>query len=217
MEYTIRDRGRDLGSFTLEQLESMLDDHQIGMMAEVYDRGQWITVAELIDDLEEADRRKSNIEDEDRRQRAASLALQQKATDQRNEDAQRKRETELAIQKERTRQMKVELEREAYLVESRGDLQNHDSAQNYTGVTAAGNWEPHRGSTILVLGILSLTFCSIFTGIPAWVMGNGDLEKIKAGNMDPAGKGPTNAGMICGIVSCVITIALFGLAVLGSL
>ena len=40
MEYTIRDRGRELGSFTMDQIESKLDDHQIGMMAEAYD-GKW--------------------------------------------------------------------------------------------------------------------------------------------------------------------------------
>jgi hypothetical protein len=30
MVYQLRNRGRELGSFTMEQLESMLDDHQIG-------------------------------------------------------------------------------------------------------------------------------------------------------------------------------------------
>src|SRR5690242_17990991 len=32
--------------------------------------------------------------------------------------------------------------------------------------------EPHRGTLILVLGILSLTGLGILTGIPAWIMGN---------------------------------------------
>jgi hypothetical protein len=217
MEYTIRDRGRELGSFTMDQIETKLDDHQIGMMAEVYDGEKWITIAELIEGLEEVDRHKAEKLEEEHNQRAERQALQQKATAQRSEEEQQRRETELEIQKQRTRQMEVEFERESHLLSNRADLPSQGSVQNFTGVSVAGDLEPHRGSTILVLGILSLVFCGIFTGIPAWVMGNGDLEKIKAGNMDPAGKGPTNAGMICGIVSCVITIAIFGFAVLGSM
>ena len=50
---------------------------------------------------------------------------------------------------------------------------------------APGGLEPHRGTLILVLGILSLVLCSFFTGIPAWIMGKDDLAKIKAGQMDP--------------------------------
>ena len=70
--------------------------------------------------------------------------------------------------------------------------------------TAPGGLEPHRGTLILVLGILSLVLCSFFTGIPAWIMGKGDLIKIRGGTMDPEGEGSTKAGMICGIISCII-------------
>jgi len=66
--------------------------------------------------------------------------------------------------------------------------------------TAPGGLEPHRGTLILVLGILSLVLCSFFTGIPAWIMGKGDLAKIKEGMMDPEGEGSTKAGMICCII-----------------
>ena len=72
----------------------------------------------------------------------------------------------------------------------------------------------HRGTLILILGILSLVFCGIFTGIPAWVMGNADLKDMDAGTMDPAGRGATNAGRILGIISVVFA-ALTILAVLG--
>jgi len=65
--------------------------------------------------------------------------------------------------------------------------------------------EPHLGTLILVLGILSLVLCGLFTGIPAWIMGKGDLIKIRGGTMDPEGEGSTKAGMICGIISCTIT------------
>jgi hypothetical protein len=75
---------------------------------------------------------------------------------------------------------------------------------------APGGLEPHRGTLILVLGILSLVLCSFFTGIPAWIMGKGDLAKIKDGMMDPEGEGPTKAGMIC----CIINAVVIGLIIL---
>jgi len=79
---------------------------------------------------------------------------------------------------------------------------------------APGGLEPHRGTLILVLGILSLVLCSFFTGIPAWIMGKGDLAKIKDGMMDPEGEGPTKAGMICGMICCIICALGIGLIIL---
>ena len=72
--------------------------------------------------------------------------------------------------------------------------------------------KPHRGTTILVLGILSLVCCGLL-GIPAWLMGNTDLKEMAAGTMDPAGQGTTNAGKICGIIGTVLAIlgALVGI------
>jgi hypothetical protein len=66
--------------------------------------------------------------------------------------------------------------------------------------------KPHRGTLILVLGILSFVFCGIFTAIPAWIMGNNDLKEMDAGLMDPSGRSITNAGRILGIVAVVLTI-----------
>ncbi len=63
--------------------------------------------------------------------------------------------------------------------------------------------EPHRGTTILVLGILGFVVCPI-CGIVAWVMGNADLQKIAAGQMDPEGLGNTKAGRICGMISTIL-------------
>jgi len=62
--------------------------------------------------------------------------------------------------------------------------------------------QPHRGVMILVLGILGIVCCFI-CGIVAWVMGNNDLRDMDAGIMDPSGRGLTQAGKICGIVSIV--------------
>ena len=79
--------------------------------------------------------------------------------------------------------------------------------------------KPHRGTLILVLGILSIVMCGIFTAIPAWIMGNTDLAEMNAGTMDSSGRGLTNAGRIMGMIICIISILLIiagiGLMVLG--
>ena len=62
---------------------------------------------------------------------------------------------------------------------------------------------PHRGTLILVLGILSLIICYPL-GIVAWVMGNADMKAIAAGTMDPEGKSLTNIGRILGMVGTAI-------------
>ena len=71
---------------------------------------------------------------------------------------------------------------------------------------------PHRGTLILVFGILGLLLCQVF-GIVAWVMGSGDLKAMDAGTMDPSGRGLTQAGKICGMIATILMI----LAILGAL
>lgn len=73
--------------------------------------------------------------------------------------------------------------------------------------------KPHRGTLILVLGILGIILCQPL-GIAAWIMGNGDLKEIAAGTMDPAGKDLTNIGRILGIIATVFLIIGLVLAVL---
>jgi hypothetical protein len=63
---------------------------------------------------------------------------------------------------------------------------------------------------VLVFGILGLVVCVIL-GIVAWVMGKNDLREMDAGLMDPAGRGLTQAGKICGMISVIL--ALVGLAI----
>lgn len=65
-------------------------------------------------------------------------------------------------------------------------------------------YAPHRGGTILALGIISFFCFPIVLGPIAWIMGNNDLREIRAGRMDPAGEGNTNAGRICGMISTII-------------
>jgi len=88
----------------------------------------------------------------------------------------------------------------------------------YTSETTNSVLEHHRGTLILVLGILSLVGCTFFTGIPAWIMAKGDLAKMKGDQMDSDGKVFTKAGMICGMISCILSIiTIVGLGLLMAL
>ena len=75
---------------------------------------------------------------------------------------------------------------------------------------------PHRATLILVLGILGLVLCMPL-GIAAWVMGNSDLAAMNRGEVDPTGRGMTEAGRVVGIVSVVLVAigVLIAVAVLG--
>lgn len=70
------------------------------------------------------------------------------------------------------------------------------------GPEAAG-MRPHRGTMILVFGILSIVCCAIL-GIVAWIMGKSDLEAMASGQMDPSGEGLTKAGKICGMIGVIV-------------
>jgi hypothetical protein len=73
--------------------------------------------------------------------------------------------------------------------------------------------KPHRGTLILVLGILSFVLCGIFTAIPAWIMGANDLKEMDAGLMDPSGRSMTNAGRILGIIAVVLFVVIIVIGV----
>jgi hypothetical protein len=76
--------------------------------------------------------------------------------------------------------------------------------------------QPHRGTAVLVLGILSLVMGCFPLGIVSWVMGNSDLSAMRRGEMDPSGEGITQAGRICGMISTILALAgclLYGLMI----
>jgi hypothetical protein len=79
--------------------------------------------------------------------------------------------------------------------------------------------EPHRGQTVITLGVISavcggiamvgcspLSVFGLGLGIPAWVMGQRDLKKMRAGVMDARGEAQTRSGWICGIVGTILSI-----------
>jgi hypothetical protein len=83
--------------------------------------------------------------------------------------------------------------------------------------------KPHRGTLILVFGILGLVGVCAPLGIVAWILGSGDLKQMDAGAMDPSGRSLTNAGRICGIIATVllalgilVCILLLALGLLGA-
>jgi hypothetical protein len=68
-----------------------------------------------------------------------------------------------------------------------------------------GPFEPHRGTMILVLGILGVLVCG-FIGTFAWVFGKRDLDLMRRGLMDSRGETFTRAGYIMGIVGTIFGI-----------
>ena len=73
--------------------------------------------------------------------------------------------------------------------------------------------QTHRGTMILVFGILGLVVCLPF-GIVAWVMGNIDLKAMDAGTMDPEGRGTTQAGKIIGMIATILNVLGFIIGIL---
>ena len=65
-----------------------------------------------------------------------------------------------------------------------------------------GGLEHPQGTTILVLGILSVVLCQIL-GPFAWVMGRRALSEIDASGRSYTNRTMVQAGMICGIVGTV--------------
>jgi hypothetical protein len=74
---------------------------------------------------------------------------------------------------------------------------------------------PHRGTMVLVFGILSLAMifpaiCCFIPGlgglgfgVTAWVLGRGDLLAMQRHAMDPDGMGITRAGWVCGLIGTI--------------
>ncbi|MFI6318368.1 DUF4190 domain-containing protein [Nonomuraea sp. NPDC050556] len=70
--------------------------------------------------------------------------------------------------------------------------------------------EHPKGTTILVLGILSLVVCGLI-GPFAWVMGNRTIREIDQSGYVYSNRGMVQAGRICGIVSSCIMIVVVGI------
>lgn len=69
----------------------------------------------------------------------------------------------------------------------------------------------------LVLGILGLVCCGIFTGIPALILGKQAQGEIDASGGAISGRGMATAGFILGIISIVWTVLAVILYATGAL
>jgi hypothetical protein len=63
-----------------------------------------------------------------------------------------------------------------------------------------------RATLIMVLGILSIVCCGLFTGIPAIIMGRQATQQIDASGGALGGRGKVQAGFICGIIGTVLSV-----------
>ena len=69
----------------------------------------------------------------------------------------------------------------------------------------------------LVLGILSLICCGLFTGIPALILGNGAKKDIAASGGAQTGAGMAQAGVVLGIIGTVLSVLYILLLLVGVL
>lgn len=74
--------------------------------------------------------------------------------------------------------------------------------QHYRGASG-------RAITAFVLGILSIICMGFFAGIPAIILGVGEVRAVKSGNAPEAGEGLAKAGYILGIIGTSITLLAF--------
>jgi len=79
----------------------------------------------------------------------------------------------------------------------------------------------HSKATVsLVLGILSLVMCGLFTGIPAMITGRQAKREIAESNGRLGGEGLASTGFITGLIGTILSaltvVAIIGLFVLGA-
>jgi hypothetical protein len=87
-----------------------------------------------------------------------------------------------------------------------------DDRDDFDDDYRGGTVEPHRGTLILVLGILGLLVCG-FLGIAAWLMGKRDLDLMRRGLMDREGEALTRVGYILGLIETILMLVSLVLAV----
>lgn len=87
----------------------------------------------------------------------------------------------------------------------------HQPGYGYGGY-GSGLVEHPEGTTVLVLGIISLAVCGLL-GPVAWIMGNGALREIDADPGRYSNRSQVQTGRICGIITTIVW-ALIILAVL---
>lgn len=75
---------------------------------------------------------------------------------------------------------------------------------DYRPTRRTASLEPHRGTFILLLGVLSFIPVFCLFGLFAMSMGQHDLHRMREGYMDRSGEGMTRAGFILGAITSVL-------------
>jgi hypothetical protein len=94
---------------------------------------------------------------------------------------------------------------------------NNPPPPGYSPYGQQGMAQNHpKGTTILVLGILSLIICGIILGPIAWIMGNSAMGEINASpQVNWTNRGSVNAGRICGIIGTCLSVLIIIVVVAG--
>lgn len=78
------------------------------------------------------------------------------------------------------------------------------------GASGYGQGQPMgdhpKAQTAMILGILGLVCCGIFTAIPAYIIGNNAVKEIDASGGQYGGRGMANAGKILGLIGIILTV-----------
>ena len=81
----------------------------------------------------------------------------------------------------------------------------------------ASGIEPNRGLLVLVLSILGFTTACAIPSLMAVILGWVDLRAMKAGKMEPAGRGLTITGIVLGIFWTIVNLGIITAIVVGLL
>ena len=87
---------------------------------------------------------------------------------------------------------------------------SQDSHHQQAAFAAVGrDYQPSNATTALVLGIVSIVFCSL-AGPFAWHYGNVELDRIERGLVNPLKRSEASAGRILGIIGTTFLLLTFG-------
>jgi hypothetical protein len=91
-----------------------------------------------------------------------------------------------------------------------GDAWTEHRSPAGPGTPGGGYYSPPQSSgkatTALVLGVVSLIACGIFTGIPAMILGKQAAREIDASGGRLEGRGLATAGFVTGLIATILSV-----------
>jgi len=146
MDYEVRDRGKILGQFSIQEIEHMLDAHKIGMMAEANDGGSWVTLEELMEKI-----------DSEREEHSHQLRLKQDEAEKKASQARQQKELELEIEKQRTQQQKLAYDKD--------EQASSSSSHSYANLAPPNQKPKSKGTVIWGYLCVGLVLLLVFTNL----------------------------------------------------